>query len=742
LGVLQNYLGTAQTGTQFANVNGTQIPLGVVPITAREYQNQYNGVGSLDWKMGNSDELRARYVQNTIHSNNDGATLPAFFNPLSDRALMASAAWYHNFSPVVVTELRLGYQRFDQSLHNNGLSFPGLTFFPNIGIQQDLAAELGPGSAVPSSMNTYNLALNTTWNFGRHTIKFGSDDRRYIGPLTLSNLGIGSYGYSSLSSFLLNQNPDVFGVRSFGAQNFPGNNYDLYAYANDSWQVSSNFNIDLGVKYSYLSIPKAEQWQQYNAIADVPGVLNFNEPNTQKLNFAPIVGIAFAPGFVKNTVFRAGFTMNYDTTYATEGIPSFPPGTLSTLFAPGFGAYPFGFYGFGGFGGFGYPVPVTVFTPSVTAAQAQAATTSYIPDQRVPYSMQWNASVQTQLYHRLVLDIRYMGAKTVHLPVDSVLNANPRVTATTNLPLYYTQPSQATLNSLTTTLNSLEAIQNNPLASSGFTSPILSVQPQGWSWYNALQVQATHRFTGGFQMQLAYTWSHLIDNMTGPDFSGLSGFGSTNFLTSAGSSVYDHRQRATATVLWDIGGVGKNAPNWFRDVVANFVLSGTYTYETPASALIQSGYDSLLTGGLGLGGVVVNPNGVAGTGSGVTPLTNSSGQVVAYLANNPNAQYVSGAPGLYTSNARNMFTLNPINNFDTAAFKRFAIRDRMSFEVHAEAYNVFNHPQYTSSNIFSIGNSINTMQSLVNPASPAFGDPSMAFASQARTVQVGLRLIW
>jgi hypothetical protein len=149
-----------------------------------------------------------------------------------------------------------------------------------------------------------------------------------------------------------------------------------------------------------------------------------------------------------------------------------------------------------------------------------------------------------------------------------------------------------------------------------------------------------------------------------------------------------------------------------------------------------------LTGAAGVGGVIVNPNGTAGVGSGVTPLRNSSGQVVAYLANNPNAQYIAGAPGLLTSSARNGFGLNPINNFDAAVFKRFALRDRFSFEVHGEAYNGLNHAQYTAADIFSIGSGMNTMRSFLTPGSPAFGDPSMAFASHARTLQVGLRLLW
>jgi hypothetical protein len=740
LGVLRQFVGTAPAGTQFTSINGTQIPIGPVSILARQYQNQYNGVGSLDWNIRNSDQVRARYVHNEIHANNSGATLPAFFQPLSDRAMMASLAEYHNFSPKVVTEVRVGYTRFDQSLHNNGVAFPGLNFFPNIQIHEDLNAPVGPGNSVPSAMNTYNIALNTNWNFGRHTIKFGADSRRYIGPLTVSNLGFGSFAFSSLSGFLLNQTPDVFGVRTFGSQNFSGNNWDTFGYLNDSWQVSSNFNINLGVKYTYTSVPKSFELQRLNAIANVPGVLTFNEPETQKTNFAPLVGIAFAPGFVKNTVFRAGFSMNYDTTYPMNGLPSFPPGLVTTQFVPTFGVFP-GFFGPGGFG-FGFPTPVNVFTPSVTPAQARAATTSFIADQRMPYSMQWDSSLQTQLMHRLIFEARYLGVKTINLPVQSILNANPRVTATQNLPLFFTQPSQATLNSLTTSLNSLAAVQNNPLASAGFTSPIFSLQPRGWSWYNGLQLQATQRFSGGLQAQLAYTWSHLIDNMSGPTFGGAGVFSNASFLVPRGNSIYDHRHRGLATLMWDVGGVGKNRPNWVRDVLANWVVSGTYTYESPASAFIQSGFDSSLSGAFGLGGVVVNPNGVRGAGSGVTALRNSSGQVVGFLANNPNAQFIAGAPGLFTSSARNMLPLNPINNFDTALFKRFALRDRFSFEIHGEAYNVLNHPQFTAADIFSIGSGSGLMRNFLNPASAAFGDPGLAFASHARTLQVGMRLLW
>jgi hypothetical protein len=738
LGVLRSLVGVAPASTRFSTINGVQVPVGVVPLMARQFENQYNGIGSLDWNIRQSDQVRARYVHNEIRSNNDGAQFPAFFNPLSDRALMASVAEYHNFTPVLVTEVRFGYHRFDQSLHNNGLTFPNLNFFPNIQIQQDLNAQIGPGFAVPSALNTYDLGINTNWTRGRHQIKFGFDGRRYIGPLTLSNLGIGAFGFSSLTQFLRNQTPDLFGARSFGAANFPGNNYDLYAYLSDSWHLTPNLNVTAGVKWAYASIPKSLELQRLNSIASVPGLIDFREPETQKHNFAPIVGIAWSPGFVKNTVFRAGFTMNYDTTYAVGGFPTFPPGVVTTAFVPTFGFFP-GFFGPGGF--LTFPTPVNVFTPNVTPAQARAATTSFVTDQRVPYSMNWDASVQGQIFHRLVVEARYLGVKTVHLPTEGILNAGPGVTAAQSLPLFFTTQSQATLNALPRTLNSIVAAQSNAFTAAGFTNPILSAQPRGWSWYNGLALQARQRFSAGFQAQLAYTWSHLIDN-TSPLFNSFSAFGSANVLAPSGSSIYDHRQRGLATLLWDVGGVGKHSPSWVRDVLANFVVSGTYTYETPASAFVQSGFVDPALGNIGPSGVVFNASGIPGTGSGVTPLFNSAGQVVAFQANNPNAQFIAGAPGLATSNIRNAIQLRPINNFDTAVFKRFALRDRFSFEIHAEAYNVLNHPQFTSADIFSIGGSGTALANLVDVGSPAFGNPTEAFSSHARILQVGLRLLW
>lgn len=738
LSVLRNYAGAAATASSFATVGGQQIPVGILNNGAKQWQNQFIGAGSLDWNISNSDQLRGRYVHNLIDANNDGATLAAFYTPRTDRALMASVAEYHNFASGMVNELRLGYTRYHQTLGGNSASFPGLSAFPNINIQQDLNLQLGsPLSANVSALNTYQLADNVNLQLGRHQIKFGADARRFIGPLTFNQFGNGNFTYSTLQTFLYNQSPEVNGYQSFGNLNYSGGHYDTYAYVDDMWRMAPNFTLNLGVKYSYVSLPSTLTQQGYNSVASVPGLISFNEPNTQKTAFAPIVGIAFSPGFVKNTVVRAGFTMNYDTTYGVSNLPTVPPGTVTTAFVPSYGYYPGFFPGY-----FGTIVPINYFTPSITPAQARRQTTTYIPDQQLPYTMNWDASWQQQVFHHLVFEARYLGVKSIHLPVSSVLGASSAVSATTNLPIYYTAPTQAQLNASTLTLANLRQMTNanNPYYAAGFTNPISSIQPWGWSWYNGLALQATNRFGAGLQATIAYTWSHTIDDLSGPNF-GLTGYSFVNQLAPKGNSVFDHRHRVSATMLWDLGAVGKNSFVWLRDVLANMTFGGTYTYETPSSVLIQSAGTSEVSG-YGLGGVIVNPNGISNTGSGLTPLRNTNGNIVGYQVTNPNAQYIAGAPGVYTNGLRNAFGLQPINNFNAMLYKRFAIRDRFSFEIHGEAYNVLNHPQFTAAQINAIAVNPYALQNFLIPGTTSFANPGLAFSNNARMLQVGLRFLW
>src|SRR5271165_6450743 len=105
--------------------------------------------------------------------------------------------------------------------------------------------------------------------------------------------------------------------------------------------------------------------------------------------------------------------------------------------------------------------------------------------------------------------------------------------------------------------------------------------------------------------------------------------------------------------------------NWLlKNVLGNWNLSGTYTYQSPEFATVQSGVDSNLNGDSAGDRAIINPNGAANVGSGVVAY-NAAGQqvplgsasIVAYVASNPNARYIQAQSGAYANGGRNTYPL-------------------------------------------------------------------------------------
>src|SRR5207249_8251136 len=124
---------------------------------------------------------------------------------------------------------------------------------------------------------------------------------------------------------------------------------------------------------------------------------------------------------------------------------------------------------------------------NLNRADARAATSSYIPDQVLPYSIQWTLGVQQQMHHDYTVEVRYVGTRGVHLLVQNQMFRAAPVQPDRSLPTYLSAPSQATLNSLPYFLagssssgfylggvgvNSAAAARNPVLGPLGFTSTI------------------------------------------------------------------------------------------------------------------------------------------------------------------------------------------------------------------------------------------------------------------------------
>jgi len=178
-----------------------------------------------------------------------------------------------------------------------------------------------------------------------------------------------------------------------------------------------------------------------------------------------------------------------------------------------------------------------------------------------------------------------------------------------------------------------------------------------------------------------------------------------------------------------------------RNVIADLSLMGTISYGSSPRVPLFSGLDTAMNGN-GLGsGVFVNPLGIPGLGAGVTPLTNSFGQTVAYVANDPNAQFVSGGIGTF-STERPTLVLDETRNIDMAVVKRFTAPDRAKLELRADAFNLFNHAQFTGMPVSTLGAGSSMTPNFLLVSNPQFKNVRGSLSGNPRTIQLALRVIF
>ncbi|HLI83646.1 MAG TPA: carboxypeptidase regulatory-like domain-containing protein [Bryobacteraceae bacterium] len=768
LGVMEKYaVAPAVTaGGPPITVGNVTVPTGIIPIAGANYQNGYYGVGSVDYNITDADQLRGRFIFNHSNAiNSVDAGLPAFYTPVEARDYLATIAEYHTFNPHLTNELRLAYQRENQSSPVGNQTFPGLSAFPTL-LFADVNLQIGPNPAYPQARidNLYQGIENMSWIHGNHTVKFGTEFRDYISPEQFVQYLRGLYEYSTVANYLLDITPDLVAARSIGGSTYYGNELASYSYIQDTWRARRNLTIDLGLRYEYTTVPIGMQMQKLNALANVPGLLTFNAPSADPHGFGPRVGVAYTPGHSGNTVIRAGFGIATEVMFDNIGLNTAPPQFYSLVQEQGAGLS--NFLANGG-------ITAAQGLTSSSPAAARAATASYLPNQlTLPYSINWNIGVQHVFLKDYTVEVRYVGTKGVHQIVQEQLNRISDVTPSNSIPTFLSVPSLATLSSLSLTEGALRTaaipcsgctVGLDPIyAAAGFTNTITSYEPLGYSEYNGLSAQLNRRFARGLQYQVAYTWSHLIDNSTAEVASTyLTPRRAQDFRDLASekaSSALDRRQRLTAAIVYDAPWFGQSR-NWLmRNLVGNWEIAPIYTYESPEYYTPQSGVDSNLNSDPAADRVIVNPNGVAGTGSAVygltangtvvqpTAPTSQLANIVAYVAKNPNARYIQAGPGAYANGGRNLQPIRPIDNVDISLIKHFhAGSERFRVDLGAQAYNVFNHPQFTAGAIDNVSLTPTNSGSALAFAqvnNVDFNNPTLPFSSNPRTLKVFARFNW
>jgi hypothetical protein len=205
------------------------------------------------------------------------------------------------------------------------------------------------------------------------------------------------------------------------------------------------------------------------------------------------------------------------------------------------------------------------------------------------------------------------------------------------------------------------------------------------STYHALQV-GLRRTMGGLDLNLAYTYSHSIDDSS-DRFDG-SFVDAYHPALNRASSSFDQRHILNLGYVWDIPGFRK--PGITQTLLGGWHYSGITTYSTgtPFSVLFSTDNAGV---GNGLGSaaymdVVGDPNaGVRQADffvSGFGP-----------LLYNP-AAFAAPRGLTFGNSGRNLLRNSSRLNFDMALLKNFNINERASFQFRAEAFNIFNHTQW------------------------------------------------
>jgi Carboxypeptidase regulatory-like domain/TonB dependent receptor len=761
------------------NCNVTPLPAGCVStqgiaVVSPSFTNSKYLTTSMDYNISTKDQIRGRYIYNSVVGIDTSANLPEFFTPLPNKFHLIAINEYHTFGPNLTNEFRLGFNRFAQIVSAGNFSYPNLDSFPNLVFNDLNTLQLGPDGNAPQSsiQNTYSAAEAITWTKSAHTLKFGFEGRKLIAPQTFTQRSRGDYEYVHALSFFQDAAPDYLAERSNGNPVFYGDQVALYWFANDNWRIRQNLTLNLGVRYEYTTTPFTSRSQALNSAASVPGLINFIAPQPAPNNWAPRIGFAYSPGTSGRTSIRGGVGEAFDVLFDNIGLLTLPPQLSSTIDCAPVGNFNCAspFLGSGGI----LPGPGGIRTFPTVAAQ-RAATSAFLPAQlKDPKSIDWTLGVQHTFAKDYTIEVRYVGTKGIHLPAQIQLNKQPVVTSSFNLPTYVTAPSQATLDALPVTLAQINTAFSNKgnivpaYLAAGFNSAsITSYQPFASSTYHGVAAQLNKRLSNGLQLVGAYTFSHLIDDATAEVFSTVlaprRSQNGLNLRNDYANSILDHRHRLTLSAIYDLP-FFQHSNAFVKNSIGNWQVASIYTFQSGQWVTAQSGVDSNKNGDSAGDRTILNPQGVPGTGTGVNPLCtsakpagepcgvadvnnpsyNPSLYVVAYAAKNSTAQYIQAQVGALANVGRNTLQLHPINDIDFAILKRFTITERYKVEFQAQAFNVLNHPQYVAGFLNDIapigftGAEVNVLR----PQSVDFNRPQTQFVSNARTMQLALKIFF
>ncbi len=303
-----------------------------------------------------------------------------------------------------------------------------------------------------------------------------------------------------------------------------------------------------------------------------------------------------------------------------------------------------------------------------------------------PYTQQGNFSIEYGLTNNISISATYLGVRGVHLQRSRDTNVNG-LTAT----------SIAIANEGT----SLPYQRITGRLFSNFSRTI-AFESSANSIYHGLTLELNKRYSAHFQQRVAFTWSKAIDDV--PDATAVVPNGSDdakyvqnplNIRDDRAPSVTDQARRLVVSGVWDFGYADKTATTAIKALLTGWSASYIFSAQTgqPYSATI-----------------------------GLTDLNNDG--------NNRNDR----VPSL----GRNTFRLPTTWSLDPRIARDVKLHERAKLQLIAEAFNVFNRFNLTSSSSIRTAQFAVTGGQLVRQSNFA----TVSGAANPRVFQLAAKIIF
>jgi Carboxypeptidase regulatory-like domain/TonB-dependent Receptor Plug Domain len=652
-------------------------------------KHQFNWRYEYDWGLQATSTSAISHLfdsKSTQPQHAGQMTYTAIISPTLINTFTAQSSWYSAIFGVLDFPGTQAAIPVQLSLGDGGSNGGG---FVSLGASFPTGRNVGQGQLID----------DLSWSRGNHTFKAGVNYR--MNKVTDSSLSSGtisgSYSLSDITDF-------TTGIVNGSKQGSTfKQSYPLLAsahirvasldfYASDEWNATKSVKLTYGIRFEHDKNPLCVDncfsrfsadflGNGFQAGSNVPYNQSIQQglpeayASYQSMIYEPRVGVVFTPFGNKKTVVRGGFGLFSNLPAATTVSSIF--GNAPAKFTP---TVTFGNLGLASSAGTSQAAAVasfntfeSSFNKGLTLSQIQAALGSISfaapgftqpqADFKPPQVFEWSLEIEHPLTSKDVLAVTYSGNHGRYEPINNS-TLNDYITSTAKVPAGFL---------------GLPNAQPDPRFAAVTQGTLI-----GYSNYDGLSVQLRHAMSYGFMGQFGYTWSHALQLGTIYD--------PKNFALGYGNAGLDTRHNLTADLIWvmprlknslldrTIGGWnvgGKLFAYTGRPFsVTNTQLLGQLAATNSGSILA----DVLDTTALGKNC----------TRAAVTTACLSQSQFAVTSASNLTPQTNWG------NNGPNSFWAPGYFDVDSQITKTIKIAERARFELGANAYNLFNHSNFST----------------------------------------------